>query len=320
MRSLLLLLFWFSSLPLFSQQLPVFSQFREMTGYLNPASIKTDYFIFDTNVSVGGVYRQQWASHPLSPSTMGAHADFLFENRGFSLITGGYVLKDEVGATDFTGFYGRIGGLIGNPQRGGLAVGFSVGSQQHRIDPAGLAFFDEGDINEGLTINESVMDVGAGVFFYRINDQRDVFYAGISIPQVLGSELTLSTPDGTEYDYDREPHYFAQAGYIKTIGDFGYLEGQVTAKGVNSLDPSFDFNLRYLGLSGSTNTGLWAGIGGGTTGVVMAEAGVVLGDLLGDETQLKLGYSPSYSFASFGPAFGISHEFNISYLFFVQTY
>jgi len=298
-----------------AQQIPIFSQFREMTGYLNPASIKSDYFILDNNISVGATYRQQWANHPLSPTTFGAHADLLFENRGFSLLGGAYFLKDEVGATDFTGFYGRIGGLIGNPQRGGLSVGFSVGSLQHRVNSAGLSFFEEGDINEGTTYSENAMDVGAGIFYFTINAQKDVFYAGISIPQILGADISLTTLDGKVFNYKREPHYFISAGYMKTIADVGYLEGKVMAKGVNSITPSVDFSFRFIGLFPPSNSGFWVGLGGGSTGVLMGEVGGIFGDLLGADTQLKVGYSPSYYFAGFGPSFGITHEFTLTYLF-----
>ncbi|MFT5165953.1 MAG: hypothetical protein ACI8P3_001184, partial [Saprospiraceae bacterium] len=42
-----------------AQQLPLFTQYREQAGIINPAAVHSDYFIYEHNVAFGGSYRKQ---------------------------------------------------------------------------------------------------------------------------------------------------------------------------------------------------------------------------------------------------------------------
>ena len=58
---------------------------------------------------------------------------------------------------------------------------------------------------------------------------------------------------------------------------------------------------------------LWLGLGLATSGIFHAETGLIIGENLGFENNFKIGYNFDYSFNTFGPFVGTTHEFNVSY-------
>ncbi|MEL6718885.1 MAG: type IX secretion system membrane protein PorP/SprF, partial [Bacteroidota bacterium] len=57
------------------------------------------------------------------------------------------------------------------------------------------------------------------------------------------------------------------------------------------------------------------GAGGSTSKSAHLETGVFLGDNLGYESNLQIGYGYDYSFQNHGPFVGGSHEINLAYYF-----
>ena len=57
----------------------------------------------------------------------------------------------------------------------------------------------------------------------------------------------------------------------------------------------------------------WLGLGGSTAQSMHIEGGILLGENLGFDNTLKVGYGYDYSFSSYGPYTGGSHEINITY-------
>ena len=46
-----------------AQQLPYQTQFRQLYAYINPASISSDYFLYEYNAAINASYRLQWAAN-----------------------------------------------------------------------------------------------------------------------------------------------------------------------------------------------------------------------------------------------------------------
>ena len=65
-----------------AQQLPLFTQYREQIGIINPAAIQGDYFIYEHNVSMGGSYRRQWVGLDNAPTTQTIHGQYMYAERG----------------------------------------------------------------------------------------------------------------------------------------------------------------------------------------------------------------------------------------------
>ena len=58
-----------------SQQLPLFTQYRDLQTVINPAAIPADFFIYDNNFSIGASFRTQWVGLQNNPQTVTLRGD-----------------------------------------------------------------------------------------------------------------------------------------------------------------------------------------------------------------------------------------------------
>lgn len=298
-----------------AQQLPLFSQYRENYIAINPAMVSTEYLLYDQHISFGASYRTQWSGFEGAPETQLIRGEYLYDNGGFSLLTGGYLINDQTGPIGLTGAYGRIGGIFtDDPYYGGIAVGLTFGAVQYRVNTRELRLRDANDIVAMDTKTQIYPDVGVGVYYYKrlsggfLDD--DYVYAGISIPQALGINLEFQD-EGGNFGVKRNQHFYAQAGLFHLLGGESYLEVSTWAKFVESAPININVNLRY-----QTDAIIWVGAGGSTAGTAHVEAGVQLGENAGFDNTIRIGYGFDYTFSSFGPAVGTTHEVNVSYSFY----
>ncbi len=302
-----------SSVHVFGQQLPLFTQYSQYHSFINPASISNEYWAYGYNLQVSGSYRNQWANHKYSPRTSFFKADYITaKDDDSALLLGAQFLSDETGATGFNGIYSRVGAVIGDLKNWGISGGITVGWVQHQFNTSEVVFLEAGDVNAGQQLSQGVMDIGGGVYFYKnLGDSANVntFYAGISVPQ-LGFDVNYGT--GNElFSFDRERHYFAVLGYFKEFEDAGHLEINAWGKYIPNVPTNFDLNVRY-----QFKAPFWIGIGGSTAKFAHFEAGVALRDLLVKQgSVVKVGYSMDRFFNTVGPDFGSTHEFNVAVLF-----
>lgn len=292
-----------------AQQLPLFTQYREYSGIINPAYLNSDNFLNEKNLSFGTSYRAQWVGKERTPRTAAIRGEHAWMNEGIGLLTGGYLLNDQLGPTGFTGLYGKIGGIIGyDPRVSGLCVALNFGMVQHRILASRVNLIDPNDRLADVDQTRIIPDVGFGLFYYHLLDNNDNLYAGYSMPQALALDLTYKTIQG-EYGLDRVRHHYFNAGYYKFINDESFIEPSIWLRSVAGAPLSLDLNIRY-----QVNGSFWVGTGSGTNGAFHGEAGFILGDNLGLDNTLKIGYGFDYFFKTYGPFFGTSHEINLAYL------
>lgn len=308
-------LFILSASSAFSQQLSLFTQYREQMGILNPAAVSTDYLAFEQNITLGATYRSQWSDFEGAPRTQTVHGSYLYsQGSGVSLLTGGYLFNDQTGPTGNSGIYGRIGGVIsGDPYYGGVAFGISAGLAQFRIRTSEIRFRDLNDvIAEGGDQSKLYPDVGIGAFAYARIDRGllddSYVYGGVSVPQVIGLDLTYNNPGG-EFAVERVRHFYGMAGLMKFFRDDSFIEPSTWVKYTPGAPVNVDFNLRY-----QTAHNFWVGAGGSTAGTIHLDGGVLIGEM-GFTSLLKIGYGFDYTFSTFGPTVGPAHEINIAYSF-----
>ncbi|MEY4936887.1 MAG: hypothetical protein RIS64_3246 [Bacteroidota bacterium] len=297
----------------FGQQIPLFTQYREMSGVINPAAIGSDFFTKQHNVSFGVSYRRQWVDVQNPPTTQLLHGEwFNKDHTGVGLIAGGHLINDQTGPTGFTGGYGRVGVLFGSdPETFGWSVGLNAGMVQYRIKTSELKLHDPDDIRTAQDRMQLYPDLGVGAFFYqrvlRGSLRNDYFYGGISVPQIMGLDLSFAKGDG-EFYTQRIQHAYAMTGWYHFLNTESFIETAIWAKYSPAIPINVDLNVRY-----QMNSYFWIGAGSTARGnKIHAETGFVLGDW---DNHCKLGYGFDYSFASFGPFVGATHELNISYSF-----
>ena len=291
-----------------AQQLSLFTQYRENATLINPAAMESDFLAFGQNLSFGANYRAQWVGLNNAPTTSTIRGSYLNKDMsGVAIMAGGHIINDQTGPTGFTGLYGRIGGVLsGDPEYSGFAVGLSVGYVQFRVDASEVRLREDNDILGDQNQNQWHPDVGLGLFYYTTVGDQDYFYGGVSVPQILGLDLSFQDQNG-EYFVQRVRHFYGLLGFYKFFGNDSFLEPSMWVKYAPNVPVNVDINLRYQ-LPG----GLWVGAGGSSASTMHGEVGFLIGRNAGLDNLVKVGYGYDYSFSSFGPTVGSTHEINVS--------
>lgn len=296
-----------------AQQLPLFTQYRENLGIINPASLNGDYLLYENNLSFGASYRIQWVGFDSAPRTQTIRGEYIYNTSGgVALVFGGYLLNDQTGPTGFTGAYGRIAGILSNdPDFNGFSVGLNFGAVQYRVNVSDIRLRQ---LNDVLTMDDQSKifpDVGVGAYYYQVLNggffDGDYLYAGLSIPQIIGLDLEF-TDDTGSFNTKRIQHFYGLLGLYKFFSNDSYLEPSVWVKYTPDVPVNVDINLRY-----QFEANFWLGTGVSTAGTFHLETGLVLGENIGVDGNLRIGYGFDYSFRSFGPSVGTTHEINVSY-------
>ena len=296
-----------------AQQLPMFTQYQDNLTLINPAAVNSDYLAFEQNVSFSGKYRSQWTELEGNPTTTIFSGDYMSTGgNGFNVTTGGSLFSDVTGPTGFTGIYGRIGGIIsGDPYYGVISIGLTAGMVQYRVDASQITLRDQGDFLGMADFAQWAPDVGAGIFAYKRLDVRGLLddsyiYAGASMPQVLGLDLSFRGADG-QFDLTRVRHIYGTFGFYKFLKEGSYVQPSVWVRYAENVPASIDFNLRY-----QLPENFWIGAGVAMSGNFHVEAGVIIGQP-GYDNIMRIGYGYGTSFAAYGPEAGSVHEINVVY-------
>ena len=295
-----------------AQQLPLFSQYQDNYLAINPAMVSRDFLLKEENLSFGASHRNQWADFENAPKTQIIRGEYLYDNGGFGLLTGGYLLNDQTGPTGLTGIYGRVGAILGgDPYFGGIAIGLNLGLVQYRVNTSELNLRDPDDIVAADNQMQLFPDVGFGIYYYKklsgggfLDD--DYVYAGISIPQTIGLDTEFQDETGSFF-LKRMQHFYAQAGIFHLLEDESYIELAGWGKYVQGAPVNISANFRY-----QTNAAIWVGAGGSSAGSAHFETGVLVGERAGFNSSIRIGYGLDYNFSSFGPAAGVTHEVSIA--------
>ncbi|OAV45384.1 PorP/SprF family type IX secretion system membrane protein [Lewinella sp. 4G2] len=293
---------------LFSQQLSLFTQYRENATIINPAALEADFLTYGYDMTFGANYRKQWAGIQNSPTTQIIRGSFVNPSRATVNITaGGYLLNDQTGPTGYTGAYGRIGTVISqDPEYYGISVGLSAGYVGYRVKASELVVRDADDFLIGADRSQGHPDIGLGVYGYSYVNDYNLLYAGLSIPQVFGFDVTFQDENG-DFSVQRLRHYYAMAGWYWFTSDESFLEVSSWVKYVEGAPLNADLSLRY-----QLPSAPYLGAGISTAGNFHFEAGINVGQSYNALTNFRLGYGYDYSFSSFGPSVGGTHEIQLA--------
>lgn len=292
-----------------AQQLSLFTQYRENATIINPAAVDADFLAFGQNLSFGASYRAQWVGLDHAPTTQTVRFSYLNkEASGVALMGGAHLMNDQTGPTGFTGLYGRIAGVLSeDPEYGGFVIGLSAGAVQYRVNASEIYLRDDGDIVGTQNQSQLFPDVGVGLFYYQATANDDYFYTGLSVPQVAGLDLTFKD-DAGEFYTKRVRHFYGLLGFYKFLDNNSFIEPSVWIKYTPNVPVNLDLNIRY-----QTPGALWIGTGVSSAKNFHIETGVLLGN--GLDNAIRIGYGFDYSFSSFGPSAGSTHELNIAFSF-----
>jgi type IX secretion system PorP/SprF family membrane protein len=305
-----------------AQQLSYYTQFRNAQSILNPASVNSDYFLYEYNTSIQATYRGQWVENPETPRhalLSGEYITNMQGERAFELLTGGHIVQDQIGPFSTTGYYGRLGGLFTeDPYFGAFSVGMSIGALQYQVRADRLKWADPGDLNvPEQNVNRTTLDIGIGAFYYKRlqggNVDGDNIYAGFSVPQLLGNDVGFKTLEPRQVRFLQAQHFYLTGGWYHFINDEAFLEVSAWAKHTKGVP----FNLSLIGRFQPKRT-VWFGGGFNINGMTHLEIGVNIPNMLFQDSNMKIAYAIDYNIAAFGLPLGTSHEVTLAYMFDVR--
>ena len=290
------------------QQLPLLSQLQESAGVLNPAALPSQYAQYGHNVQVVATHHDQWTQLEGHPQTSQVAATVLLDDyEGVAPIFGAYFIRDQTGPTGFTGFYGKIGGVItGDAYEGGLSLGLQAGFNQYHLNVSELVLRDEEMVFASQNANRMAPDVGVGLYAYKRLD-RGMVYGGLSAPQLLGLQVNFTGNSG-DIETRRYRHYYANAGALLSLGQEGTIEPVAWVRYVPGTPVNVNFTARY-----QSPAALYVGLGASTSRLAHGEVGVTLGDA--DAKLFRIGYGFDYAFRRYGSYAGATHELSLTYSF-----
>jgi type IX secretion system PorP/SprF family membrane protein len=302
---IIILLFCQCVTHLFGQQLPIFTQYRDHYGIINPAMINSDYFTLDYNFAVGASSRIQWANSEFTPHTETIHAEY-YNNNGF--IFGGHLINDRTGHTSLTSLGGRVGFIVAADDRKnwGFAGALSSSVVQYRISADGAQFGKNNDPILGFHDQKVYPDVGAGLFgYFRGLKEGDMFYIGASIPQLLSTKIAFDN-NKSKVELERVQHFYGVLGMYKSIDDTQSFELSTWAKSVKGSPINITTNFRLL-----NKKLFWVGLGLSTNRIFHVEGGIMIGEKFNWSKNYRIGYSYDASFNTTRSYFGGAHEISI---------
>lgn len=313
LKYIFLLLFVCSWIQGLSQQLPLYSQYRNNGFLLNPAMAGHDGY-----TSINLTARKQWVGFTNSPLTYSASAQTRLMRRSYRIKggsmgnnrlrsstkgrvgLGGFVFKDVNGLVSRTGISFSYAYHI-YMYRSQLSFGLAGQAFQYKIDRDRISTFSEitntgsdpiieGDANYVAFIP----DANAGIFW-----TSPEFYLGLSANQLFQSKLKLGSSALGNLKLHR--HYYLMGGYRFINKSTGFdLEPSFLFKTTEQLIPQADFSLKVY-----YQTDYWIGASYRTSGAISAMFGV-RADIF------YFGYAYDYTLSSIRKYNFGSHEIFIS--------
>lgn len=286
----------------YGQQLPFTTPAQELHHFWNPA-----FTAPGTEMALTGFYRKQWVGFNNAPNTAMATIQYPFVDMNMS--AGAAILSDKTGPVSRLGlqlnYNYKLREILKDDDH--LAIGISGLFYQYRFDATSEVI---NDIDDPLVFGQAQSkfnpSVGFGFAYFSSTEEfenENIFYFGFSTLQYLAADIVLESGDAA-----RERHYFANVGSKFFIYD-AYIEPSIQ---VNFVNPEL-MNIIVGGKYEMENT-FWAGLNYSTVNDLSFSGGVILEDVGGRYTSLRLGILAAMNA---GPliANGPSLEFLAAYRF-----
>ena len=285
-----------------AQQLPYTSPIQNVHHLWNPA-----FTAPGVNAEVSGFFRKQWVGFDNSPSTAFVSMQYPFVDMNMSAAAA--IISDVTGPVSKLGiqlnYAYKLRELLKDDDH--LAIGINGYFYQYRFDPSKEVYSDLSDplIDNSSSQSKFTPNVGFGLAYFSKTEEfdgEDIFYIGASYQQYLESDLVLESGNAP-----RQKHLFLNIGN-KFFGYDYYLEPSVQ---INFTRPELiDI---VLSAKYEMEETFWAGMHYSTVTDFGFQGGVILEDVGGRYTSMRLGTIASINSAIItgGPTF----EFYAAYVF-----
>lgn len=286
----------------YGQQLPETSVIQDVQHIWNPAFLASG-----EQAEISAYYRKKWVGFDNAPNTAFVTIQYPFEDLNMS--AGASIISDRTGPVTKLGlqlsYAYHLNQIFKKDDQ--FTVGIQGFFHQFRFDPTKEVASTPGDpLLAGGNQTKFNPSVGFGFAYKTYTEDYDgenIFYFGASVMQFLESDLVLSS--GTA---PRERHYFGNIGG-KFFGYDYYIEPTVQLNYVNP-----EIIDMVLGLKYELEETFWAGINYSSINDLSINGGVILNEVGGRYSYLKIGAIAGINIGdtfNAGPGF----EFYAAYVF-----
>jgi len=277
-----------------AQQLPQLSQFMINDFAVNPAIAgMDDYYQIKTSV------RNQWVGIEDAPKTTLLS---IYGKSSDRVGLGGSVFNDQTGPTSRAGASLTYAYHLNLTSEVKMALALSGGFTQFKIDKVGWNTYHSDD---PLMVDPEVVNLVPDATFGLNIYNKDKWYLGFSVPQLLNSKLTLIDEDfannlSLDMDGSLARHIYAMGMYNIQLSHYWDLQPSVLYKSVSS---NSDLNQIDFGLKTIYSDQFWMGMDYRNNGDIVALLGFVIQD------KFMIGYSYDIPNSDISQYTTGSHEF-----------
>ncbi|HWB62955.1 MAG TPA: PorP/SprF family type IX secretion system membrane protein [Chitinophagales bacterium] len=286
-----------------AQQVEDFSLVRENAFILNPAIAGTEGYVHGF-----GTFRKQFLQIQESPYTavLGATGQIAAKHIGL----GGYLIHDVTGPTGKSGAsfafaYNlplqkkRSAHYTNGDVDNTLSFGVSISVVQYRLEASQLLLDNPGDpklfSQNGFKI---FPDASFGIYY----QWRDNFFAGISVPQIMGLNVNYRAADGTAEIKRVQQLNFLVGGKYAWARDKFSINPVAGLHWENGGPPQGEIGLRF-----NMYNIFWLGFDYKSVSYGVFEAGFNVKDVF------TIAYAYDLSLAKYRPDVGASHEISLGF-------
>lgn len=232
MKKYILLTFFLASvLQLSAQQEPQFTQFMFNKLVYNPG-----YAGSDGGPCVAAIYRGQWIGVEGAPQTqaLSFHMPISKNRVGLGLS----VLHDNIGPSDsWTASMAYSYRIL--TERGAFGIGLQGSVFSYSVDFTNESAVHSGDVLiQGAENSKIIPNVGGGLYY-----QDDKFYIGVSVPNIIRSDISLLTTPTSDLRARKETHVYAMVGAMLNLSKKVQLKPALLFKYANNAPFDMDINL-----------------------------------------------------------------------------
>jgi len=186
----------------FCQQDPLFTQYLNNPGLINPA-----YAGSKGVTNINGLFRKQWVGQQWSPTTTTLSVNSPYKN--FDVGLGFTFVDDKIGPLHQTGLYFDYAKTFTFSKNRNLSLGLKAGFNYFDINLMNLSVFEYDPYVAFNPHNKILLpNFGVGLYYF-----AEKYYFGFSIPKII--QNSIKDGENTYVVLGREErHYFLTAGYL----------------------------------------------------------------------------------------------------------
>lgn len=227
----ILSLTWTQSL--FSQQLPLFSEYMFNTLEINPA-----YAGFRDALSITTMFRKQYTGFKTAPQSTFFAVDMPISGKRVGV--GIKLLDDKDEITKTLGAQGIYSFKIPTGPYSNISLGLQGGVYNFKADYTMVDVIDPNDPSFSEAINSLKLNFGTGVFF-----NTDKFYVGISSPNLIRNSFNKENNTGAFSELKQQMHVYFNTGYVFALSADLHIKPSVLFRGVAGSPLSYDINTNF---------------------------------------------------------------------------